>query len=172
MSLTDELKEWTDADTAALALGRALGLFAAGATSADARALLLTNSAAGNTVSGTLDRLVWLGVLERDDDERRYRSAPSHLHPLGSADDVPSLEAGPPPRAFISMAVDGRGEFTLAADRTGFRFLSRLFEEIANSGLDPGWTFDRGGSFAPASSGPRFSFKLVDAAAEEPSEKL
>jgi hypothetical protein len=169
MAFLDDVKQWTDRDAAALALGRSLGLFSAAMAIGDVKALLLTNDAVGNTLYGLLDRLAWLGILDSDSDgdgdpAGRYRAAPSRLHPLGAAPDVPALEAGPPARAHIAMSLDGGDTFRLEADRAGFRFLGRVFEEIAASGLEPGWQAERDAAFGPAggAEAPVFSCKLVD----------
>jgi hypothetical protein len=124
--------------------------------------VLWTNSAAGNTLYGMLERLAWLGVLEHDDEQRRYRSAAPTLHPLGEVADVPALEAGPPERSHLEMSLDSPEGFRLEADRAGFRYLARVFEEVANSGVDSGWRFERDRHFGKSSDSPRFSFNLVD----------
>jgi hypothetical protein len=181
MAFLDELSQWTDRDAAALALGKALGLFSAATTVGDVKALLYTNDAVGNTLYGLLERLAWLGTLDRDHESNgdgngegngngngngagaeRYKAAPSRLHPLGAAPDVPALEAGPPARAHIAMSVDAGDSFRLEADRAGFRFLARVFEEIAASSLEPGWQADRDAAFQPAAARPLFSCRLVD----------
>jgi hypothetical protein len=171
MSFLDDVKEWTDVDVAALVLGRALGLFSLADGLTEAKAILWTNSAAGQTLYGLLERLCWLGVLERDEAPVRYRSARPRLHALDPTDDVPALEAGPPPRAHVALAVDGAGAFQLSADRAGFRYLAQVFEEIANSGLEPGWRTDRDPAFRPATDAPALSLALVDPGAEDPGDK-
>jgi len=135
MAFVDELTEWTDYDGAAAALGRTLGIFPTGSTLADVKAVLWTNSAAGNSLYGMLDRLAWLGVLEHDEEARRYRAAHATLHPLGARDDVPSLAAGPPPAAQLQLGSQPDG-VCLTADRAGYRYLARVFDEIANSAAD------------------------------------
>lgn len=170
MSLVDDLKDWTETDVAVLRLGRALGVFDAATTLADVKAVLLTNSAAGNTLYGMLDRLAWLGVLEFDEEQQRYRAAKPTLHPLTDVVDVPALAVGPPPRAYLHLAIEGGG-FCLEADRAGFRHLAKLFDDIANSGVDSGWEFRRGARFEPHAESPDFTFRLVDPGAEEPSDK-
>lgn len=168
----DQVKEWTDVDVAALALGRSIGVFSPDTNLADAKGVLLTNSAAGNTLYGMLERLAWLGVLERDEQARRYRSAGRQLHPLDARDDVPSLAEGPPQRAYISLSLDSPEGFRLDADRAGFRHLARVFDEIADSALESGWRFDRDGEFKPGGgSGPGFSFRLADGEPEESAPK-
>jgi hypothetical protein len=170
MSLADDLKEWTETDAAVLALGRVLGVFDEGTTLADVKAVLWTNSAAGNTLYGMLDRLAWLGVLEFDDEQQRYRAAKPTLHPLTDVADVPALVAGPPPRAYLQLAIDG-GAFRLDADRAGFRYLGKLFDDVANSGVESGWSFQRGPGFEPNAESPDFTFRLIDPSVEEPSDK-
>ena len=170
MSFLDDVKEWTDLDGAAVALGRALGLFSSTTQLADAKPVLWTNDAVGNSLYGMLERLTGLGALECDEEAQRYRSAPPRLHPLGAPDDVPALEKGPPERSHISMSIDSPDGFRLEANRAGFRFLGRLFEEIANSGLDSGWRFSRDGQFKRSHAEPAFSFTLVEASAGEPAE--
>jgi hypothetical protein len=139
MAFVDDLKGWTDFDAAAAALGKTLGIFPADSTLADVKAVLWTNSAAGNSLYGMLERLAWLGVLERDDEAQRYRAAHASLHPLGERDDVPSLAAGPPPRAQISVSGEDPDGVSVAADRAGYRYLARVFDEIASSALASGW---------------------------------
>jgi hypothetical protein len=168
MALTDDLKDWTDADAAVLALGRALGVFDGGTTVTDAKAVLWTNDAAGNTLYGMLERLVWLGVLERDDEQQRYRAATPTLHPLSAVADVPALEAGAPARSHIRLSLDSPEGFTLEADRAGFRYLARVFDEVASSGLEPGWQFRRDPSFGESVTTPDFRFQLVDPGSDEP----
>ncbi|HEY0708894.1 MAG TPA: hypothetical protein VGG33_18945 [Polyangia bacterium] len=170
MSLADDLKAWTETDAAVLVLGRALGVFDATTTLADVKAVLWTNSAAGNTLYGMLDRLAWLGVLEFDEEQQRYRVAKPTLHPLTDVADVPALVAGPPARSYVRLAVEG-GAFRLEADRAGYRYLAKLFDDIANSGVDSGWEFRRGARFEPHAESPDFTFRLVDPGAEEPSDK-
>jgi hypothetical protein len=109
MAFLDELKGWTETDAAALALGRALGVFSAATLLTDARAVLWTNGTAGNTLYGMLERLVWLGVLEVDETGQRYRGAAATLHPLSPVDGVPSLDSGPPPGSRIHVATDAAG---------------------------------------------------------------
>jgi hypothetical protein len=174
MSLLDDLKEWTDADAAALALGRVLGVFDADTSLASAKATLWTNNAAGNTLYGMLERLARIGVLDWDEEQRRYRAAPPSLHPLSAVDGVPALEGGLPARAHIEMSLASPESFRLQADRAGFRFLARVFDEIADSGLESGWGFRRDERFAPAAGtsaaagasgaagAAEFSFVLVD----------
>jgi hypothetical protein len=162
MPFLDELKEWTQADLAAAALGRALGVFDASVTLTDVKAVLWTNNAAGNTLYGMLERLARLGVLEHDEAEQRYRAARPNLHPLTEVDHVPALAAGPPARASLHLAVEPPESFRLEADRAGFRYLARVFDEIADSGLDDGWQFERDGRFRPNPDGAAFTFKLVD----------
>jgi hypothetical protein len=171
MAFLDDLKEWTEFDVAALALGRALGVFPAGTTLTDAKAVLWTNSAVGNTLYGMLERLAWLGHLECDEEQQRYRAAPQRLHPLGARDDVPALETGPPDRAHISLSLGSVDGFRLEADRAGFRFLARVFDEIANSGLESGWQFHRDGRFKVTSGEPEFSFRLVDSTRDDSADK-
>ena len=113
-------------------------MFSATTPLADARAVLWTNGAAGNTLYGMLERLVWLGVLELDD-QQRYRAATPTLHPLSPVDGVPSLDRGPPRGSRVHVVTDAAGGVQLEADRAGFRFLARVFDEIAGSGLDSGW---------------------------------
>jgi hypothetical protein len=170
MALADELKEWTETDTAVMALGRALGVFDAATTLADVKAIIWTNSAAGNTLYGMLDRLAWLGVLEFDEEQQRYRSAKPKLHPLTDVADVPALVAGPPERAYLRVASEA-GSLTLEADRAGCRYLARLFDDVANSGVDNGWSFSRGANFQPDSDAADFRFRLVDPSNEEPSNE-
>ena len=144
--------------------------FSAGSTLADVKAVLWTNGAAGNSLYGMLDRLAWLGVLEHDEETRRYRAAHETLHPLGERDDVPSLAAGPPPAAQLRLGSEPDG-VCLTADRAGYRYLARVFDEIANSAAD-----SHGGktSFAcPTASGAAvggadaaLSLVLVDPEAE------
>jgi hypothetical protein len=171
MPLLDHLKEWTDLDAAAFALGQVLGVFPTTTRLTDAQAVLSTNGAVSGSLAGMLERLTWLGVLECDDESQRYRSARARMHPLGAADDVPALAAGPPRRSHIAMSVDSRGEFRLEANRVGFRFLARLFDEVANSGLESGWSFRRDGAFAAAGDAPAFSFTLSDPDVEDPTEE-
>jgi hypothetical protein len=171
MSLQDDLKDWTDADAAALALGRILGVFDSGTSLASARATLWTNNAAGNTLYGMLERLARLGVLEWDEEQRRYRAAPPSLHPLSAVDGVPALDSALPARAHIEMSLPAPDSFRLQADRAGFRYLARVFDEIADSGLDSGWSFQRNERFAPRAGGPEFCFVLVDPDAEAPGDK-
>jgi hypothetical protein len=57
MAFLDDVKDWTDRDTAALALGRSLGLFSTATTVGDVKALLLTNDVVASTLYGLLDRL-------------------------------------------------------------------------------------------------------------------
>jgi hypothetical protein len=135
MAFVDELTDWTDYDGAAAALGRTLGVFPDGSTLADVKAVLWTNSAAGNSLYGMLARLAWLGVLEHDEEAQRYRAAHATLHPLGERDDVPSLAAGPPSAAQIHLGSEPDG-VCLTADRAGYRYLARVFDEIANSAAD------------------------------------
>jgi hypothetical protein len=169
-SFLDELNQWTEFDAAVLALGRALGVFPPTTRVEEARALLATNGAVGSTLTGLLERLTWLGVLECDDEAQRYRSAPQRLHPLGAADDVPTLKAGPPRRAHIAMSIDPAGEFRLEANRVGFRFLARLFEEIANSGLQSGWQFRRDRAFMAGAGVHPFWFALSDPEVDDGNE--
>ncbi|HET6283825.1 MAG TPA: hypothetical protein VFH73_22920 [Polyangia bacterium] len=171
MAFLDDVKEWTEFDVAALALGRALGVFATGTTLTDAKAVLWTNGAVGNTLYGMLERMAWLGHLECDEEQQRYRAAPQRLHPLGAPDDVPALETGPPERAHISMSLGSVNGFRLEADRAGFRFLARVFDEIANSGLESGWQFQRDGSFKVSPAEPEFAFKLVDPTRDDSADK-
>lgn len=174
MSLADDLKNWTDTDAAVLALGRSLGVFDATTTAADVKAILWTNSAAGNTLYGMLERLAWLGVLEFDDEQRRYRAATPQLHPLSDVADVPTLEAPAGQRGQIRMAVDGGDGFSLEADRAGFRHLARVFDEIASSGLGSGWSFQCDDRFGAATAAPdhaaAFTFRLIDPNADEPTD--
>jgi hypothetical protein len=137
MAFVDELTDWTERDAAAAALGRTLGIFTAESTTADVTAVLWTNGAAGHALYGILERLAWLGVLERDEEGERFRAAHATLHPLGERDDVPSLVAGPPPRAQIDLTPEPPGGLCLAADRAGYRYLARVFDEIASSPLAP-----------------------------------
>ena len=167
MSLVEDLKDWTETDAAVLALGRSLGVFDAETTLAEVQAVLWTNNAAGNTLYGMLERLAWLGVLEYDDEQQRYRGATPKLHPLSDVADVPALEGGPA-RCQIRMAVDGPDCFSLEADRAGYRYLARVFDEVANSGLASGWEFRTGARFNPTSDTPNFAFRLVDPNAEDP----
>jgi len=170
MSFLDDVAEWTDFDTAARALGRALGLFSPSTALAEARAVLWTNNAVGNTLYGMLDRLAWLGVLECDDEQQRYRRAPARLHPLSAPDDVPALGIGPPRGSHIAMSVDRPDGFWLEANRAGYRFLARVFDEIANSGLESGWHFRRDKGFNASPDVPEFAFKLIDSETDEPKE--
>jgi len=170
MAFLDDLKEWTDFDAAAWMLGRTLGVFTADTTPAEARAVLWTNGAVGNSLYGMLERLAWLGLLECDDEARRYRAARPTLHPLGAPDDVPALAAGPPARSRIAMSVGSPDGFSLEADRGGYRFLARVFNEIADSGLESGWQFRRDERFACSSGPPEFSFALVDPEPPAPRE--
>jgi hypothetical protein len=166
MSFLEELKDWTDCDAAALALGRALGVFSEATQLTDAKAVLWTNGAAGNTLYGMLERLAWLGVLEHDEEQKRYRSASPTLHPLGEVDDVPALAAGPPGRAHLEMSLESPEGFRLEADRPGFRYLARVFEEIASSGVESGWHFERDEHFHRSSGAPHFTFALREPEAE------
>jgi hypothetical protein len=100
-------------------------------------------------------------VLDNDEEAQRCRALPPRLHPLGAVADVPALEAGPPRKAHIAMSLDGGG-FCLEADRAGFRFLGRVFEEIASSSLESGWRFARDGRFRASDEGAPFAFRLVD----------
>jgi hypothetical protein len=161
MAFVDELKEWTDLDAAAAALGRTLGIFPAESKTAEVKAVLWTNSAAGNSLFGMLERLAWMGVLERDDEGLRYRAAHATLHPLGERDDVPALVAGPPPRAQINLAAEPPDGFRLAADRAGYRYLARVFDEIASSALESGWQSKRDQAFRDGGV-PALSLVLVD----------
>jgi len=170
MALLEDLKDWTETDAAALALGRALGLFDAGTTLTDARAVLWTNNAAGSTLYGMLERLAWLGVLEHDEQEQRYRAAQPSLHPLSNVDHLPALEAGPPARAHLRMSLQEPEGLSLEADRAGFRYLARLFDEIASSGLESGWRARRDQHFRPAQGTPAFSITLVDPGSDDPGE--
>ena len=170
MSFLDDLAEWTDFDLAALALGRALGVFAAGTPLQEAKSVLWMNNAVGNTLYGVLERLTWLGILECDEDQRRYRRAPARLHPLSAPDDVPALESGPPRTSHIAMSVDRPDGFWLEANRAGYRFLARVFDEIADSGLESGWHTRRDREFRPSSGSPEFSFKLIDPDEDAPGE--
>jgi hypothetical protein len=167
-TLLDDLKDWTDADAAALALGRSLGVFAADTSLVDAKAVLWTNDAAGNTLYGMLERLAWLGVLERDDEQQRYRAAIPNLHALSDNADVPALESGPPKRCNIRLSLDAPEGFRLEADRPGFRYLGRVFDEIAGSGVESGWTTRRDEHFGPAAETAAFSFTLIDPDSDEP----
>jgi hypothetical protein len=171
MSFLDDLEQWKDFDGTALALGRALGVFSPDTDLRAAKALLWTNSAVGNTLYGLLERLAWLGILECDEEARRYRAAPPRLHPLGAPGDVPALEAGPPPASHIAMSVDASGDFSLEANRAGFRHLARVFEEIANSGLQSGWRCERDPSFKPGAGPGGFSFVLAEAVAPDGEEE-
>jgi hypothetical protein len=169
-SLLQQLGDWTDLDAAALALGRALGVFDTATTLADVKAVLWTNSAAGNTLYGMLERLAWLGVLEVDEargSSPRYRAASAGLHALSEVADVPALEAGAPRGANIRVAADADASLRLEADRAGFRHLARVFDEIASSGLEPGWQAARDERFGP---GRGVTLALVDPAADEPAE--
>jgi hypothetical protein len=159
MAFLDDVKDWTEVDGAALALGRALGVFSLTTPLADARAVLWTNGRAGNTLYGMLERLVWLGVLELDETQQRYRAATPTLHPLSPVDGVPSLDRGPPRGSRIRIVTDAAGGAQLEADRAGFRFLARVFDEIASSGLDSGW---QGGA------GPGVSIRLIEPGGDEP----
>jgi hypothetical protein len=166
MAFVDDLTEWTDFDAAAAALGRALGIFPAASTLADVKAVLWTNSAAGNSLYGMLERLAWLGVLERDDEAQRYRAAHATLHPLGERDDVPSLAAGPPARAQIDVAVEEPARVCITADRTGYRYLARVFDEIASSALESGWQSPHDQASHGAGAALGLSLALVDAEVE------
>jgi hypothetical protein len=168
MAFLDELKDWTEIDAAALALGRALGVFSASTPLADARAVLWTNGTAGNTLYGMLDRLVWLGVLELDETQPRYRAATPTLHPLSPVDGVPSLDRGPPPGSRIQVGTDAAGGVLLEGDRAGFRFLARVCDEIAGSGLDGGWRVRCDAGLQAASGEPAITIGLIDPGAEEP----
>jgi hypothetical protein len=167
MAFLDELKDWTEVDAAALALGRALGVFSASTPLADARAVLWTNGIAGNTLYGMLDRLVWLGVLELDEPQQRYRAATPTLHPLSPVDGAPSLDRGPPRGSRVHVSTDASGEVLLEGDRAGFRFLARAFDEIAGSGLDSGWQARRDADFQPGRDGAGITVRLVDPGADE-----
>ena len=162
MAFLDDVKDWTEVDGAALALGRALGVFAPTTSLADARAVLWTNGRAGNTLYGMLERLVWLGVLEQDEAQQRYRAASATLHPLSPVDGVPSLDRGAPAASRLRITTDAAGGAQLEADRAGFRFLARVFDEIAGSGLDSGWHIKRDAELGPAGAGPGVSIRLVD----------
>jgi hypothetical protein len=166
MAFVDDVKHWTDLDAAAAALGRALGIFPPDSKLSDVKAVLWTNSAAGNSLYGMLERLCWLGVLEQDDGGARYRAAPARLHPLGERDDVPALAAGPPPRAQINLSVEEPEGVCLAADRAGYRYLARVFDEIASSALESGWQSRRDQAFGPGASPTGISLVLVDPEAE------
>jgi hypothetical protein len=168
MTFLDDIKDWTEIDGAALALGRALGVFSAATTRSDARAVLEINNAAGNTLTGMLERLVWLGLLELDEAQQRYRAATPTLHPLSPVDGVPSLDRGPPRGARIRIATDATGGAQLEADRAGFRFLARVFDEIAGSGLDSGWQVRRDDDLQPAGTDPGVTIRLIDPGADEP----
>jgi hypothetical protein len=170
MALLEDLKDWTETDAAALALGRALGVFDAGTTLTDARAVLWTNNAAGSALYGMLERLAWLGVLEQDEQEQRYRAARPSLHPLSNVDHLPALAAGPPARAHLQVSLDGAEGVSLEADRAGFRYLARVFDEIAASGLEGGWRTRRDQHFRPAQAAPGISVALVDPGSDEPGE--
>ena len=168
MAFLDEMKDWTEIDAAALALGRALGLFSATTPLADARAVLWTNGAAGNTLYGMLERLTWLGVLELDETQQRYRAATPTLHPLSPVDGAPSLDRGPPAGCRLQMSPDAPDGVVLESDRAGFRFLARVFDEIAGSGLDNGWQVRRNADLQPGRDGPGVTIRLVDSGADEP----
>ena len=168
MAFLDDVKDWTEVDGAALALGRALGVFSTTTPLADARAVLWTNGRAGNTLYGMLERLVWLGVLELDEAQQRYRAATPTLHPLSPVDGVPSLDRGPPRGSRVRIATDATGGAQLEADRAGFRFLARVFDEIASSGLDSGWQIQRDVELQPGGAGPGVSIRLIDPGADEP----
>jgi hypothetical protein len=148
MAFVDDMKDWTDLDAAAAALGRTLGIFPADSKLSDVKAVLWTNSAAGNSLYGMLERLCWLGVLEQDGD--RYRSAHARLHPLGERD----------------VSVDDPEGVCLAADRAGYRYLARVFDEIASSALESGWQSRRDQGFGPGASATGISLVLVDPEAE------
>ncbi len=167
MAFLDELKDWTEVDGAALALGRALGVFSASTPLADARAVLWTNGTAGNTLYGMLDRLVWLGALEQDE-QQRYRAATPSLHPLSPVDGVPSLDRGPPRGSRVHASTDASGGVQLEGDRPGFRFLARVFDEIAGSGLDSGWQIRCNADFQPGRDDAGITIRLIDPGADEP----
>lgn len=168
MTLLDDLKDWTELDAAALALGRAMGVFSTSTPLADARAVLWTNGAAGNTLYGMLDRLVWLGVLELDEAQQRYRAATATLHPLSPVDGVPSLDRGAPRGSRIQITADASGGVLLEADRAGFRYLARVLDEIAGSGLEGGWQVRRNAELQSAGAAPGIAIRLIDPGADEP----
>jgi hypothetical protein len=77
MTLAASLADWTDADSAAHALARSLGLMPDVSAMSDAKWVYWSNNPLGNELIALLDRLTVLGFLEkREEPDLQYRVHP------------------------------------------------------------------------------------------------
>lgn len=77
--LSTRLTDWTDFDTAALILGKCLGLFPSDTVLYQVKGVFWTNNTLGNVLYNMLQELVTIGALEYDGDEQRFRWNPNFV---------------------------------------------------------------------------------------------
>ncbi|MGW2401861.1 hypothetical protein ACWCYY_35430 [Kitasatospora sp. NPDC001664] len=85
MDLPNELADWVDSDGAAYLLGRTLGIFAEDQDFSSMKWAFWTANPVGDALHESLLQLTAAGILERDEDEDRFRWASDTAQVLEAA---------------------------------------------------------------------------------------